>query len=259
MDQSNRRCALVTGVSRQAGIGAAIARTLARDGANVFITYYRPYDRVAGVPGRPEEPQKIVDELRGLGIRAEGLELDLSDPESPKHLFEHAEGSCGPISVLVNNATCSLRDGIENITPEHMDKHYAINLRAVALLCVEFIRRFRISRSRGVFGRIINISSGQGLAPMPRELAYAATKAGVEAFTRSLSVEVAGLGITVNAVDPGATDTGWIPTKLKAKWSADSPMGRIGKPEDAARLVRFLASPEAEWITGQVIHSRGGS
>jgi 3-oxoacyl-[acyl-carrier protein] reductase len=93
---------------------------------------------------------------------------------------------------------------------------------------------------------------------MPGELAYVATKGAVEAFTISLSAEVAPLGITVNAVDPGITDTGWISPELKAKWSKESPMGRVGKPQDAARLVRFLASEDAGWITGQVIHSRGG-
>ncbi len=259
MDLPNRRSALVTGVSRQAGIGAAIARALARDGANVFISYYRPYDRTAGLSGHPDEPQQILDELRCSSIKAEGVELDLSDPEAPTQLFERAEASCGPISILINNATCSMRDGIENLSPAHLDQHYAINIRAMALLCAEFVRRFRTIRSQGVDGRIINISSGQGLAPMPRELAYAATKGAVEAFTRSLSAEVAALGITVNAVDPGATDTGWIPAELKTKLKAKSPMGRIGTPDDAARLVRFLASSEAEWITGQVIHSRGGA
>ena len=93
---------------------------------------------------------------------------------------------------------------------------------------------------------------------MPGELAYAATKGAVEAFTISLSAKVGSWGITVNAVDPGITDTGWISPELGAKWSAESPMGRVGTLQDAARLVRFLASKEAGWITGQVIHSRGG-
>jgi 3-oxoacyl-[acyl-carrier protein] reductase len=93
---------------------------------------------------------------------------------------------------------------------------------------------------------------------MPGELAYAATKGAVEAFTLSLSAEVAELGVTVNAVDPGITDTGWIPADLKAAWESQAPMGRVGLPEDAARLIAFLASEEARWITGQVIHSRGG-
>jgi len=259
MDLPTRRSALVTGVSRQAGIGAAIARALARDGADIFITYYRPYDRAAGLAVDADEPQRILNDLRGWNIRAEGLELDLSDPKAPKELFDHVQASWGQISILVNNATCSLRDGIEKLSPEHIDQHYVVNIRAMALLCAEFVRRFRVIRSQGVYGRIINLSSGQGLASMPGELAYAATKGAVDAFTRSLSAEVANLGITVNAVDPGATDTGWMPAELKAKWKAESPMGRIGTPDDAARIVRFLASPEAEWITGQVIRSRGGT
>jgi 3-oxoacyl-[acyl-carrier protein] reductase len=108
-------------------------------------------------------------------------------------------------------------------------------------------------------GRIINLTSGQGIGPMPGELAYVATKGAVEAFTVSLSAEVAGLGITANAVDPGATDTGWMTPDLKAALASHAPQGRVGLPEDAARLVRFLASEEAGWITGQVIHSRGGT
>jgi 3-oxoacyl-[acyl-carrier protein] reductase len=259
MDAPTRRSALITGVSRQAGIGAAIARALAQDGANVFITYYRPYDRAVGLPANPDEPERILDDLRAWNVRAEGVEVDLSDPQAPKELFDCAEARCGEISILVNNAACSLRDSIEQLSPEHIDKHYAVNVRAMALLCAEFVRRFRAIRNPGVYGRIVNLSSGQGLAPMAGELAYAATKGAVDAFTRSLSAAVANLGITVNAVDPGATDTGWISAELKARWQAQSPMGRIGTPEDAARIVRFLVSPEAEWITGQVIHSRGGT
>jgi 3-oxoacyl-[acyl-carrier protein] reductase len=258
MNLSQSKVALVTGASRKAGIGAAIARELARDGGNIFITYYRPYDHEAGLARDPDEPQSLLAELRDMGRRADGLELDLSNPQAPKHLFDHVEATVGPVTILVNNATYSVRDGIENLNADRLDKHYAINVRAVALLCAEFVRRYKQNLSPGLYGRIINLSSGQGLNPMSGELAYAATKGAVEAFSRSLSAEVGRLGITVNAVDPGATDTGWISSELKEKWEAESPMGRIGVPEDAARLIRFLASAEAEWITGQIIHSRGG-
>jgi len=258
MNLSQRRLALITGASRLLGIGAAIARELAHDGADIFITYYRPYDREIGLAGNPDEPQLLLGELRRLGRRADGLELDLSDPQAPKYLFDHVEAVCGSVTILVNNATYSVRDGIENLSAEQLDKHYAINIRAMALLCAEFVHRYKQNLSQEVCGRIINLSSGQGLNPMKGELAYAATKGAVEAFSRSLSAEVSRLGITVNAVDPGATDTGWISPELKIEWEAESPMGRIGAPEDAARLVRFLASAEAGWITGQVIHSRGG-
>jgi 3-oxoacyl-[acyl-carrier protein] reductase len=258
MNARHGKLALVTGASRKAGIGAAIARELARDGANIFITYYRPYDQETGLAEDPDDLRSLLAELRRMGARADGVELDLSDPQAPKSLFNHVEATCGTVTILVNNAAYSVRDGIENLSAEQMDKHYAVNIRAMALLCAEFVRRYKENASGGDYGRIINLSSGQGLNPMPGELAYAATKGAVEAFSQSLSAEVARLKITVNAVDPGATDTGWISSELKTKLEAGSPMGRLGMPEDAARLIRFLASAEAEWITGQVIHSRGG-
>jgi 3-oxoacyl-[acyl-carrier protein] reductase len=256
MNASPSKVALITGVSRQAGIGAAVARELARDGAAIFITYYRPYDHEVGTAGNPRDPELLLAELRQMGRRAEGLELNLSLPEATKYLFDQVEAAIGCVTILVNNATYSVRDGIDNLDADHLDKHYAVNLRAMALLCAEFVRRYK--RSSGINGRIINLSSGQGLNAMPGELAYAATKGAVEAFSRSLSAEVDKLGITVNAVDPGPTDTGWIPPELRDKWKAEAPRRRLGTPEDAARLIRFLGSAEAEWITGQVVHSRGG-
>lgn len=251
------RIAVVTGASRRIGIGAAIARELARSGLDIFITYYRPYDHETGFADRAEEPDELLDEIRGLGRRAEGVELDLSDPNAPAFLFDQVEERMGPAAVLVNNATYSMRDGIENLTAEILDKTYAVNLRGMALLCAEFVRRYK-TRSGLQGGRIINLSSGQGVGPMPGELAYVATKGAVEAFTVSLSAEVGKLGITVNAIDPGITDTGWISAEFSERLLAEAPFGRVGEPADAARLIRFLASLEGGWITGQVIHSRGG-
>jgi 3-oxoacyl-[acyl-carrier protein] reductase len=129
-----------------------------------------------------------------------------------------------------------------------------VNLRATALLAAGFARRY----PGGPGGRIINLTSGQSLGPMPGELVYAATKGAIEAFTVALAAEVGGKGITVNAVNPGPTDTGWMTGDLKRELSARFPTGRVGEPEDPARLVAFLASEEAAWITGQVIHSEGG-
>jgi 3-oxoacyl-[acyl-carrier protein] reductase len=258
MRNRNKKIALITGASRKAGIGAAIAHELAGDEVDIFITYFRPYDRETGLAGEQDEPLQLLNELRQNGCRADGLEIDLSDPQAPKQLFDTVEASLGSVSILINNATYSMPDGIENLNADGLDKHYAVNIRAMALLCAEFVHRYKKNMTQNNSGRIINLSSGQSVGPMPGELAYVATKGAVEAFTVSLSVEVGSLGITVNAVDPGITDTGWISPELEAKWITESPMGRVGTPEDAARLICFLASAESGWITGQVIHSRGG-
>jgi 3-oxoacyl-[acyl-carrier protein] reductase len=249
-----RRLAIVTGVGRQKGLGASICRALAQDGIDLFITYWSPYDRGHFSKAEAGEPIAIRDELRAMGVRCEALEMDLSQSDAPARLMDEVIRRMGVPSILVNNACHSERDGVDGLTAGLLDRHYAVNLRATALLSVEFARRF--SGKGG--GRIIQLTSGQSLGPMPGELAYAATKGAVEALTKTLAVELAPRGITVNAVNPGPTDTGWMTDEIKRELLPRFPMGRLGQPEDAARLIRFLVSPEAEWITGQVIHSEGG-
>jgi 3-oxoacyl-[acyl-carrier protein] reductase len=238
------RVAVVTGAGRCWGIGAAICKALAEEGADIFFTYWKEDD----------EPEGLLEELRRVGVRAETMEVDLSLLESPERLLDMVAARLGPPWVLVNNAAYSTRDGYEALDAATLDAHYAVNLRATALLSVEFARRF----GGGSGGRIVNLTSGQSLGPMPGELAYAATKGAIEAFTRTLATEVGQKGITVNAVNPGPTDTGWMADELRRELSGRFPTGRVGEPEDAARLVAFLASEEAAWITGQVIHSEGG-
>jgi 3-oxoacyl-[acyl-carrier protein] reductase len=246
--------ALVTGVGRRRGIGSAICLALAQRGADVFFTYWKVYDRRAPWATDEDEPEALLEELRARGVRAESVELDLSLPDSPGRLLDAAAERLGPPSILVNNAAYSTRDGFEKLDAETLDAHYAVNLRATALLSVGFARRY----PGGPGGRIINLTSGQSLGPMPEELAYAATKGAIEAFTVTLAAEVGHKGITVNAVNPGPTDTGWMTEELKEELSSKFPAGRVGEPEDAARLVAFLAGDEARWITGQIIHSEGG-
>ena len=254
MEGLRGRVALVTGASRRRSIGAAICRALAAEGADVFFTYWLPFDRTQPVGDDPEAPPALLGELRGMGVRAEAMEVDLSLPDSPERLLDAVAGGLGPPSVLVNNAAYSARDGFERFDAETLDAHYAVNLRATALLSVEFARRHRGEQG----GRIINLTSGQSLGPMPGELAYAATKGGIEAFTVTLAAEMGQRGITVNAVNPGPTDTGWMTEELRRELSTRFSAGRVGEPEDAARLVAFLAGDEARWITGQIIHSEGG-
>ncbi|CAN5209811.1 SDR family oxidoreductase [soil metagenome] len=246
------RVALVTGVGRRRGIGSAVCRALASRGADVVLSYWRAYDRK--MPWASDEPGALLGELRAAGVRAEGVEADLSRPDSPGFLLNAAEERLGRPSILVNTAAYSTRDGFETLDAEVLDVHYAVNVRAMALLSVGFARRY----PGGPGGRIINFSSGQSLGPMPGELAYVATKGAIEAFTLTLAAEVGHKGITVNAINPGPTDTGWMTEELKSEIITKSPLGRIGEPEDAARLVAFLAGDEGAWITGQVIHSEGG-
>jgi len=252
------KTALITGVSRRAGIGAAIVATLAEAGVDIFTTWWRPYDATMAWGSRDEEAEGILADARLLGVRAAGMEADLSDPNVPARIFDAAEAALGRVSILVNNATHSTHTPIETLSAADLDAHYAVNLRGTALLCAEFVRRYKHRYPGGADGRIISFSSGQAVGPMPDELAYIATKGAIEALTLSLSAAVAPKGITVNAIDPGATDTGWMRPGQQAAWAQENPFGRLGTPADAARLVRFLASNEGEWITGQVIHSRGG-
>lgn len=252
--EDERRIALVTGAGRRAGIGAAICRALGRAGLDVLFTYWHPYDAAMPWGAEPDAPGALEREVRASGARCYGIELDLSTPDAAARLLDASVKRLGLPSVLVNNAAVSFDTDYESLDAASLDAHYAVNLRATALLCTELARR----HPAGTPGRIVNLTSGQSLGPMPGELAYAATKGAIEALTMSLAPPIAGLGITINAVNPGPTDTGWMSEDIKAHVRAKSPTGRIGAPEDCARLVAFLASDEAGWITGQVINSEGG-
>jgi 3-oxoacyl-[acyl-carrier protein] reductase len=223
--------ALVTGAGNPRGIGAACVRALADRGATVAFTV------MAG---------EAADELPGSAFTS-----DLSEAQAPERLMEAVTELVGHPTVLVNNAAHSTRDGFQALDAATIDAHHAVNVRAPMLLSALLARSGRP-------GRIVNLISGQFLGPMPGELAYTASKGALEAFTRQLAAEVAGLGITVNAVGPGPNDTGWIDDELRAQLLPRFPMGRIGRPEDTASLVAWLCSEEAGWVTGQVIHSEGG-
>jgi 3-oxoacyl-[acyl-carrier protein] reductase len=232
----NGAIALVTGADNPRGIGRAVCHALAARGAIVACSV---------------QPGSTAGEAE---LRAVPIEADLADPDAPEALLGAVEAFLGRPSILVNNAAHSTRDGYTALDAATLDAHYAVNVRAPALLSCALAR----AHPRGTPGRIVNLTSGQSLGPMPGELAYTATKGALETFTVQLAAEVAELGITVNAVGPGPSDTGWMDDALRAELLPRFPMGRVGRPEDAAALVAFLCSEDAGWVTGQVIHSEGG-
>lgn len=251
-----RRLAIVTGASRTQGIGAAVCRALARQNIDIFFTSWGNYDQALYGP-EDGGPEQLLHEIRAYGVQCAALEVNLALPESAEQILNEVEARLGHPSILVNNATHDDTDApFDQLDASILDAYYAVNIRGTILLSIEFARRFRHASA----GRIINLTSGQGVAAMPGKLPYVTTKGAIEAFTITLATEVAARGITVNAVDPGPTDTGWISAnpELKKHLLQSAPFGRLGQPADAANMIAFLASEAAAWITGQIMHSRGG-
>lgn len=242
------RVALVTGVTRRAGIGAAIARELARAGAKVFAASFRQYDEHQAWGLEESETSALLDELRAISDVC-GLDIDLSLASAPRELIESALAQFGRIDILVNNAAHWEPGGVDQVDAGQLDRHYAINTRATVLLCAEFARCPAPLGPR----RIINVTSGQGAGPMPGELAYVVTKAALDALTMTLSAELAARNITVNAIDPGPTDTGWLSVEQRAELLRD---GKLASPADTARVVRLLARDDSASVTGQIIRVR---
>ncbi len=249
-----KKAAIVTGVSRLKGIGRAICIALAQKGFDICFTYWSAYDKTMPWSIKEEEPELIQKEITALGVRCEKIELDLAREDAVPTLLNYATKQLGTIHVLINNATYSTQTTVDNFSGAELDRHYAVNVKAATLLSIAFIRQFQQEKG----GRIINLSSGQALGAMSDEIAYAMTKGAMDTLTYTLAPKIAARGITINSVNPGPTDTGWMDADLEAELLPRFPMKRIGKPADVARLIGFLVSEEAEWVTGQIIHSEGG-
>ncbi|MBA3491022.1 MAG: SDR family oxidoreductase [Rubrobacteraceae bacterium] len=266
------RVVLITGGNH--GIGAATARAFSVQGARVFITYLRlsPQDygidpeeaRRARSPGLPlyhatqtRSADELVREIRKGGGRVESWETDLTYPAKIPELFDRAEEMLGPVNVLVNNAAyCETPpDTIFSTSGGSIDKHFAVNTRAVVLLMAELARRHEARGGR--WGRVINVST-DAAQNFASQISYGASKAAIEAFTRSVATEVGPLGITVNSVAPGPVQTGYITQESEEELLPSIPLRRIGEPQDIADAIVFLASEQACWITGQVIKVSGG-
>ncbi len=252
--KTTRKIALITGVSRLKGIGRAICVELAKKEFDLFFTYWTPYDKQMPWSVDDNEPSLIQEEIQKIGVRCEKMEVDLSKDSATETLLAAVNQKLGSPHVLINNATFSTNSTIKSLTGSTLDDHYKINIKATTLLTLAFINQFKYSQ----FGRIINITSGQSLGPMPDEIAYAITKGAMETFTKTIAQTIASKGITINAVNPGPNDTGWMDEKLQMQLLKRFPMKRLGTPKDTAKLIGFLTSEDGEWVTGQIIHSEGG-
>jgi 3-oxoacyl-[acyl-carrier protein] reductase len=234
----------VTGSSR--GIGAAVARRLAKDGFSVVVNY----------TGNAAEAESVVGDIKQGGGNALSIQADVSDPAAMRRMFDQAAAVSGGVDVLVNNAGIMQLAKISDADDGFFDRHIAINLKGVFNGMREAAKRLRSG------GRIISFSSSVVGLYQPTYGVYAATKGGVEAMTHVLANELRGRNITVNAVAPGPTATDLF-LKGKPKEVIDhlaklAPLERLGEPRDIAAVVAFLASPDGDWINGQVLRANGG-
>jgi len=241
------RVALVTGSSR--GIGAAIAIRLARDGTRIVL-HARANHELA---------EHVAQEIRSEGGQAHVVAGDLEHRDTPARIVREAFEIHGALDILVNNAAAMIPAPVDAPDPDLIDRDLAVNLRAVILAIAEFARLTQSSN-----GRIISISSISAKQASYGHAVYAASKAGVEAYTRSVAHELGVRGITVNAVAPGVTIADGLEqpeavrgfVKLISSWGA---LRRVGRPEDIADIVAFLASDDARWLTGTTIDANGGA
>ncbi len=253
MNSLNGITALITGVSRRKGIGFAIAKRLANRGANLFLHAYAPYDKTVFSNPDLSDPQILQKELAEYEISVAGIEADFSDLDAPGVVMQAATEKFGHIDILILNHTYDTTKTLDELTADEIDHHLAVNVRAALLLIQEFERR----HDGRPGGRVILLTSGQHLGPMPH-LAYVASKGALHQLTVSLSDRLIDKGITVNTVNPGPTKSYTPDSAIDKAVLQRMPLGRWGEPDDAARLIAWLVSEDAQWITGQIINSEGG-
>jgi 3-oxoacyl-[acyl-carrier protein] reductase len=272
------KVAIITGANH--GIGAETAKRLAAQGAKVVVTYLRQNQATAtkGTTTGTEyygqqqarDGQEVVAAIVQAGGSAAAIELDLADPAAAATLFDFAERQMGPVEILVNNAAHCVGDTFDvhrgdELNPAgqtsrtfgaaEFDRHLAVNTRAVGQLMAEFAARH--AARAATWGRVVNLSTDASDC-FPTEVSYGASKCATESLSRSAAVELAKYGITVNVVSPGPIQTGYIGADQVDIVKGMIPLGRLGRPDDVADVIVFLASEQARWLTGQLLYVGGG-
>jgi 3-oxoacyl-[acyl-carrier protein] reductase len=249
MKKLEGKVAVVTGASK--GIGAAIAKYLAAEGASVVLNY----------SSSKEGAERTVAEITGQGGKAIAVHANVAKQADIKRLFEETKKAFGRLDILVNNAGIYEFAPLEQVTEEHFHKHFDLNVLGLLLATQEAVKYFG-----NAGGSIINLSSIVSTLAPPNASVYSATKAAVDAITKSLAKELGGRKIRVNAVAPGMVETEGTKTAgitdpenaMRKQMESQTPLGRIGKPQDIATVAVFLASEDAAWITGETWFISGG-
>jgi len=280
--QLEGKVVLITGANH--GIGAASAKALAAQGAKVFITYYREFSeyssvlletaKQSGTGGKmlyaamqQQSGESVADEIIAMGGAASAHHADLADSANIPRLFDRCEQTFGPVDILINNHTHCVPETfdpalesdeefpIRVTSAASIDAHFAINSRAYALLMAEYLRRY-LERG-GQWGRIINVSTDAASAHTAN-ISYAASKHAIESYSRSAAAEMGKYGIAVNVVAPGPIQTGYLTPNDVEQIAKNTPLRRVGMPEDVADVIVFLASEQSHWLTGQLLMVGGG-
>ena len=247
MSKLSDQVAIVTGASK--GIGASIAKHLAAEGAAVVVNY----------ANGKADADRVVAEITSSGGKAVAVQANVSKASDVERLFAETRKAFGRLDILVNNAGIYEFAPLEQVTEAHFHKHFDVNVLGLILVSKAAVAHFGAAG-----GRIVNISSAASTLTPPNTSVYTATKAAVDAITRSLAKELGPRNIRVNAINPGVVDTegfraaGFAESDFRKEVEGKTPLGRIGQPDDIAPAAVFLASPDARWITGETLLVAGG-